>query len=127
MKNTRSKDTEIELILRKALWEKGCRYRKNPKDVIGHPDIVFKSKKVAVFCDGEFYHGKDWDVTKSKIALSQNGDYWIKKIERNIERDREINLKLVENGWRVMRFWGKDIKNHTDDCIEAIKFELGNY
>lgn len=119
MQRVKSKDSEIEKILRNALWNKGYRYRKNVKDVFGHPDIVFKSKKVAIFCDSEFWHGYDWEHKKQEIKTRQ--DFWIPKIERNMQRDKEVNLKLSEEGWTVLRFWGTEIKKQTENCVREIE------
>ena len=111
MQQVKCKDSEIELLLRKALWQKGLRYRKNVKSVFGHPDIAFIGKKVAVFCDSEFFHGKDWEVLKARLENGSNREFWTKKISRNMERDDEVNKKLLFMGWTVIRFWGDDIKN----------------
>lgn len=121
MKNIHGKDTKIELILRKALWHRGYRYRKNYKLLPGSPDIVLTRYKIAIFCDGEFFHGKDWEVLKPKLKNSDNGGYWISKISRNRERDDEVNKQLLFLGWTVVRFWGKDIKKNTDECIQVIE------
>ncbi|MGI6260401.1 MAG: very short patch repair endonuclease [Acutalibacteraceae bacterium] len=118
MKAVKNKDSEIELLLRRALWNKGVRYRKNVKTVFGHPDIAFIRKKVAVFCDSEFWHGYDWEHKNREIK--SNRDFWIPKIERNIERDKEVNKYLEEQGWIVLRFWGKDIKKNTEACADQI-------
>ncbi|MDO4540536.1 MAG: very short patch repair endonuclease [Syntrophomonadaceae bacterium] len=118
MSRIRSKDTGIELTLRRALWQKGYRYRKNYKGLPGTPDIAFTKYKIAVFCDSEFFHGYDWDIKKQK--LGENRDYWIKKIERNMERDRENDHKLMNMDWVPVHFWGQDILKHTDECVEAI-------
>ena len=119
MQRVKSKDKEKEKILRNALWNKGYRYRKNVKDVFGHPDIVFKSKKVAIFCDSEFWHGYDWERKKNEIKTRQ--DFWIPKIERNMQRDKEVNMKLSEEGWTVLRFWGTEIKKQTENCVKEIE------
>ena len=119
MQRVKSKDSEIEKILRNALWNKGYHYRKNVKDVFGHPDIVFKSKKVAIFCDSEFWHGYDWERKKNEIKTRQ--DFWIPKIERNMQRDKEVNMKLSEEGWKVLRFWGTEIKKQTENCVKEIE------
>ena len=119
--NIRSKNTEIELILRKALWKQGYRYRKNFNALPGRPDIVLTKYKIVIFCDGEFFHGKDWDILEARLKESNNSEYWIKKISRNKERDDEINKKLSFLGWKVLRFWGKDIKNNIDECIQVIE------
>lgn len=121
MKNIKSSDTKIEIMLRKALWNKGYRYRKNVKSLPGKPDIVFTKYKIAVFCDGEFFHGKDWELLREKLETSNNGEFWIKKISRNIEHDDEVDKELTYMGYTVLRFWGKDIKQHIDDCVQAIE------
>ena len=121
MQNIRAKDTEIEVILRRALWKKGYRYRKNYCKLPGKPDIVLTKYKIAIFCDGEFFHGKDWNMLKAKLEKSNNSKFWIDKISRNIERDEEINKKLIYGGWIVIRFWGKEIKNHTDECVKVVE------
>ena len=121
MQHIRSKDTKIEGLLRKALWKKGYRFRKNYKELPGKPDIVFTKYKIAIFCDGEFFHGKDWEVLKPRLEKSNNSEYWISKISRNKERDDEINKKLLFLGWPVIRFWGNDIKKNTDECIRVIE------
>ena len=121
MANIKSKDTSIELLLRKALWNKGYRYRKNCKLLPGKPDIVLTKYKIAIFCDSEFFHGKDWEVKKEKLKTSSNSTYWISKIERNMERDKENDQQLLFQGWTVIHFWGNDIKKHLDDCIKVIE------
>lgn len=121
MQNIRSSDTKIEVILRKALWHKGYRYRKNYKKLPGHPDIVLTKYKIVIFCDGEFFHGKDWEVLKPRLEKSNNSEFWINKISHNRERDDEINKKLLSEGWTVIRFWGNDIKKDTDGCIKVIE------
>lgn len=118
MSAVKSKDSEIEILLRRALWSKGIRYRKNVKSIFGHPDVAFVGKKVAVFCDSEFWHGYDWENKNAEIK--SNRDFWIPKIERNIKRDKEVNKYLEEQGWTVIRFWGKDIKNDAEACADQI-------
>lgn len=115
MRAIKSKDTKIEVILRKALWHKGIRYRKNFKVCSCHPDIVITKYKVAIFCDGDFWHGK-----KSKYTVKTNAQFWNEKIKRNIERDLENTIELRDNGWTVLRFWESDIKNNFDKCISII-------
>ena len=119
MQAIRSKDTSIELMLRKELWSRGIRYRKNCKNVPGHPDLVFIGKKVAVFCDSEFWHGFDWENRKSDFKSHQ--EFWIPKIERNMLRDTEVNNKLKSDGWTVIRFWGKDIKANVSACADRVE------
>ena len=124
MSRIRAKDTSIELLLRHALWARGLRYRKYVKDLPGKPDIVFTKHKIAVFCDGEFFHGKDWDNLKETLQKGNNPDFWISKIARNMERDRKNDTDLAAMGWTVIRFWGKTIKRETEECIARIEEEI---
>ena len=119
MQQIKSKDTKIEIALRKELWSRGLRYQKNSKKVFGKPDIVFIGKKVAVFCDSEFWHGFDWKNKKKEFKTNQ--DFWISKIERNIARDNEVNEILKNKGWTVLRYWGKDIKTNLRGCADEIE------
>lgn len=121
MVNIKSKDTSIEVCLRKALWERGIRYRKNYDKIPGKPDIALTKYRIAIFCDSEFFHGKDWEVLKPRLKKSNNSDYWINKISRNMERDDEVNKQLLFMGWTVIRFWGKDISKKTDECVKVIE------
>ncbi len=121
MQNIHSKNTKIEVKLRKALWKKGYRYRKNYDRLPGKPDIVLTKYRIAIFCDGEFFHGKDWEVLKPRLEKSNNSEFWIKKISRNRERDDEINKRLLYEGWTVIRFWGEDILKRTDECVKVIE------
>lgn len=119
MQAVKNKDSEIELLLRKELWSRGLRYQKNSKKVFGKPDIVFIGKKVAVFCDSEFWHGYDWDKKKKEFKSHQ--DFWIPKIERNIARDKEVTKTLEASGWTVLRFWGKEIQQNLKSCGDIIE------
>lgn len=121
MQHIKPQDTKIEVLLRKALWKKGIHYRKNFKGLPGTPDIVITKYKIAIFCDGEFFHGKDWEILKPRLQKGSNSEFWISKISCNKERDDEINKKLLFMGWTVIRFWGDDIQNHTDECIKVIE------
>ena len=121
MKHIRSKDTKIEIILRKALWHEGIRYRKNYDKLPGKPDIAITKYKIAVFCDGEFFHGKDWNQLQVKLKNSNNSEYWLKKIQRNINGDYEVEQEVRAQGWIVLRFWGKDIKQDVNMCVKSIK------
>lgn len=121
MSRIRSKDTSIEVKLRKELWHEGYRYRKNYKKLPGSPDIALTKYKIAVFCDSEFFHGKDWEVLKARLEKGSNSEYWIKKIERNRDRDGENDKKLLFLGWTVIHFWGKDILRNTEECIRVIE------
>ncbi|MGN8946602.1 very short patch repair endonuclease [Bariatricus sp. HCP28S3_E4] len=117
----RAKDTKIEVQLRKALWHKGYRYRKNYKGLPGKPNIVLTKYKIAIFCDGEFFHGKEWEALEGRLKNGKNAEFWIGKIKRNMERDDEINKKLNYYGWTVIRFWGDDIKKNIDECVRTIE------
>ena len=121
MQNIRSKDTKIELQLRKKLWEKGIRYRKNYSQIPGKPDIALTKYKIAIFCDSEFFHGKDWSRQKERLSKSDNGQFWIKKISGNIERDAVVDRNLRALGWSVLRFWGEEINKKPEICVQAIE------
>ena len=121
MQNIKSSGTRIEVTLRKALWARGFRYRKNYAMLPGTPDIVLTKYKIAIFCDSEFFHGKDWEILKPQLERGKNADFWIDKISKNQQRDEEVNRKLQYLGWTVIRFWGKDIIKHTDECIRVIE------
>ena len=121
MQRIKGKNTSIEIKLCKALWKKGYHYRKNYKELPGSPDIVLTKYKVAIFCDSEFFHGKDWDKLKARLEKGEKGDYWTKKITRNMERDEDVNKQLMFRGWTVLRFWGDEIKKNTDECVKVIE------
>ena len=124
MQAIRNKDSDIELLLRRELWKRGIRYRKNVKSVLGHPDIAFIGKRVAFFCDSEFWHGYDWENRKNDIHTRR--EFWIPKIERNIQRDIEVTEGLQNEGWIVLRFWGKDIKKNVSECADIIEKTIRN-
>jgi DNA mismatch endonuclease, patch repair protein len=119
MQAVKNRDSLIELKLRKLLWEKGYRYRKNYKKLEGKPDIVLTKYKLAIFCDSEFWHGYDWKNKKKEIK--SNKEFWIKKIESNIARDLEVNKILEAQGWKVLRFWGKEIEKNINSCVSQIE------
>lgn len=122
MSRIRSKDTKPEVLLCKALWREGIRYRKNVKSLPGKPDIAIAKCKIAIFCDGEFWHGKDWEI--KKLRIQSNREYWLPKIERNMAMDRENEKQLQDMGWRVLRFWGKDIVGNIGECVEEVKNKM---
>jgi DNA mismatch endonuclease (patch repair protein) len=122
MRAIRSTNTKDEVRLAKALWHLGYRYRKNNKKVFGTPDLTFKKIKIAIFVDSEFFHGKDWDTQKNRFKTNQ--EFWQAKIERNMQRDIEVNNYLMEQGWTVIRFWSTEIKNNLEDCIAKIQKEI---
>ena len=121
MKRVKSKDTSIEVVLRKALWKKGFRYRKNVASLPGKLDIVIPKYKIVIFCDSEFFHGKDWDKLKEQLQKGNNADYWIAKIERNRQRDVDNDKKLMFLGWNVVHFCGKDIAKSTEECVKVVE------
>lgn len=121
MSNIKNKDTSIELTLRHALWRRGYRYRKNYSKIPGKPDIVLTKYKLAIFCDSEFFHGKDWEILMPQLENGKNGTFWINKISGNMLRDDKVNKQLNTMGWTVVRFWGKDIMKRTDECIKVIE------
>jgi len=119
MSAIRSTNTKDEVRLAKALWALGYRYRRNNKTVFGRPDFTFKKIKLAIFVDGEFFHGKNWDIDRNRIKT--NSEFWIKKIERNMQRDIEVNTYLESQNWKILRFWSNDIKKNLDSCILEIQ------
>ena len=119
MKRVKNKGSEIEILLQKELWSRGLRDRKNVKGITGKPDIAFIGKKIAVFCDSEFWHGYDWENRKKDFK--SNTEFWIPKIERNIQRDIEVTNELETQGWIVIRFWGKEIKKNVSGCADEIE------
>lgn len=121
MSHIKNKDTKIEIILRQALWKKGYRYRKNYKKLPGKPDIAITKYKIAIFCDSEFWHGKDWEILKPRLERGNNAEFWINKISRNRERDDEVNKILMFMGWTIIRFWGQDILKNTEECVQVIE------
>lgn len=121
MSHIRGKDTSIEVKLRKALWAKGYRYRKNYSKLPGHPDIALTKYKTVIFCDSEFFHGKDWEVLRPRLQKGKNPDFWIRKIERNRKRDKETDQKLLALGWTIIHFWGHDILDDTDNCVKIVE------
>lgn len=119
MSAIKSAGTKDEVRLAKALWNLGYRYRKNDKKVFGKPDLTLKKYKLAIFVDSEFFHGKDWETEKNRIKT--NIEFWHKKIQRNIDRDKEVNSFLNENNWKILRFWSKDVKNNLYSCLDKIE------
>ena len=123
MQGNKAQKTSIEVILRKALWHKGVRYRKNVKDVLGTPDICIKKYRLAIFCDGDFWHGNKYKDIIADDRFTKNKKFWNEKIKRNTERDLEITIALRDQGWTVLRFWESEIRQDLDACVhEALKF-----
>ena len=117
MQHVKSKDTSIEIALRKALWHAGIRYRKNFKELPGKPDIAITKYKIAIFCDSSFWHGRDFETKKKPET---NKEFWEKKIRRNMERDNEVNKQLQAMEWTVLRFWDTEINKNIEDCINTV-------
>lgn len=124
MSRVHLKKGKAETMLAKALWHRGVRYRLNYKALPGSPDIAITKYRIAVFVDGEFWHGFDWDNRKAK--LKSNRDYWIAKIEENIKRDKRNNATLEDMGWIALHFWEKDVLKHLDKCIDAVLVNIEN-
>ena len=118
---SRKSDTRPEVLLRKALWSAGLRYRKNVVDLPGKPDLVFKGPRVIVFCDGDFWHGKDWAERRKKLLAGTNPGYWVAKIKRNMDRDREHTQQLERDGWRVLRFWESEVLGERDRVVASVR------
>ena len=124
MKSNKSKDTKPELLLRKELWRRGLRYRKNYNKLCGKPDIVFLGAKIAIFVDGKMWHGYDWENQKNDFKSRK--EYWIPKIERNMERDFEVAQKLIALDWNVLRFWDFEIRKKLHECADKIQRVYNN-
>jgi DNA mismatch endonuclease Vsr len=124
MRAIKSKGSKIEIMLGKAMWSRGLRYRKNDHSVFGKPDFTFKKYKIAIFCDSEFWHGKDWHIRKHDHK--SNIDFWHNKIQKNINRDIKVNKTLTESGWKVIRFWGKEIENDLVNCVAKVERAVYN-
>ena len=104
-----SSETATELRLRRELWRRGLRYRKDVRTVTGRPDLMFRRAGVVVFCDGDFWHGRDWRSLRLRLTRHANSDYWVAKIRRNMQRDEQVTALLRRQGWRVIRLWETDI------------------
>ena len=125
MSSIRSKDTIPEKILGSAMWKHGLRYRKH-YDIYGKPDFVFIRKKIAVFCDGDFWHGNNWRIRGMKgfdEELSSYSDFWKNKIVSNMKRDKNVNNLLKEDGWKILRFWESDVLKSSKECAKVVLAE----
>lgn len=122
MSSIPSKDTKVEWILRSRLWKEGLRYRTHKKELPGKPDIIFSKEKIAVFIDGDFWHGWGWKELKPKLK----NDYWREKIKKNMERDNKTNKELRKNGWDVLRIWEHELRNNPEECVLRVKEALKN-
>jgi len=119
-KMNRSADTKHECLLRSLLWRQGLRYRKNVRGLPGKPDIVFSTARVAVFCDGDFWHGRNWQRLSRKLRAGTNASYWIPKIATNRNRDRRHDRLLKREGWAVIRVWETDIHRDPQQAVQTI-------
>lgn len=121
MARIRSRDTKPELALRKALWSAGLRgYRKNLKGLPGTPDVAFMKYGLAVFVDGDFWHGRDFGKRRDGLLAGNNGAFWVAKIERNMARDSNVDAALRSMGWRMLRFWGSDVLRDAASCVRVV-------
>lgn len=118
MSHVKLKRGQAEVSLAKALWHNGVHYRYNYKILPGSPDIAITRYKIAIFVDGEFWHGYDWENRRSR--LKHNREYWIQKIEENMARDARNDALLEKMGWRVIHFWEKEVKKGLDTCVEVV-------
>lgn len=130
MSKIHGKDTKPEVMLRKELWHRGWRYRKNLRKLPGSPDIVLTKYRLCIFVDSEFFHGKGfygglesrkYESLEEQLSHSNHPDYWIPKIKRNMERDREVDAELAEDGWHIIHFWSRDVMKKTDECVQAVE------
>ena len=126
MKSIKSRDTKPEVLLRKALWHEGYRYRKNYKALKGTPDIVLTKYHIVIFVDSEFFHGKDYDELINRLKRGKRPEYWSNKIEQNIKRDIATEAELRGMGYTVLRFWGEDVIRDVDRCRKTIKETIWN-
>lgn len=119
-RRNKSKNTLAELLLRKGLWARGLRYRLHVSRLPGRPDIVFAKNRVAVFIDGDFWHGRNWGNLETKLSARANPEYWIAKIRYNRERDLEQTLTLEQEGWTVLRLWETDVIRNLQEAVERV-------
>jgi DNA mismatch endonuclease (patch repair protein) len=118
------KDTRAEVLLRRALWRRGLRYRLHARDLPGKPDIVFRRERIAIFVDGDFWHGRGWAERTKKLREGANADYWVAKIGYNIERDNKNTALLESMGWTVIRLWETDILKASESAVSEIAGQL---
>lgn len=117
---SRKTDSKCEIRLRKLLWHQGCRFRKNVVELPGKPDVVFTRARVVIFCDGDFWHGKDWEARQAKLRRGSNPAYWVAKIKRNMDRDQRDTRLLIDQGWTVLRLWESDILGNPQRIVRLI-------
>ncbi|MBN2754415.1 MAG: very short patch repair endonuclease [Candidatus Goldbacteria bacterium] len=118
MSRIKSKNTKVEVTLASLLRKQNIKFTRQNKRILGKPDFILKDFNIAIFCDSEFFHGKNWE--KQKKSIKTNRKYWLEKIERNIKRDKLVNKKLRQDGWKVLRFWAKELIDKPDKAIKKI-------
>ncbi len=118
--SSRKGDTRCEVTLRRQLWRSGHRYRLHVTTLPGRPDIVFPKQRVVVFCDGDFWHGRDLNRRLAKLAHGNNPNYWTAKIAGNAERDRRVTRELEDAGWTVLRYWETDVLRRPKEIAREI-------
>lgn len=129
MSAIKSRNTRPELALRKELWRRGLRYRTNVRALPGKPDILFSRPRLAVFCDGDFWHGYNWTLRgygSLEEELKRYSKPWAKKIQRNIQRDQKVNQRLTEMGWTVLRIRESEIKKDVKRCADQVEYVYRN-
>ena len=124
MQRIRARDTRPEVLLRKALWHRGLRYRKNWRALPGTPDIVLTRQHIAIFVDGDFWHARGHEEHPGE-QVATRPEFWRPKLARNVERDREVNAALTQAGWLVLRFWETDIRKDLAGIVEQIMAYAG--
>lgn len=118
--SSRKRGTRCELDLRRALGQLGVRYGLRNADLPGLPDLVFRRQRVVVFCDGDFWHGRDLDARVARLAKGHNGAYWVAKLKANVERDARNTRALKSLGWKVLRYWERDVVRSPDKIALSI-------
>jgi len=124
MQAVKASNSELEIKLGKVLWKANLRYRRHYKKLPGKPDFVLVRHRIAIFCDSHFWHGYKWE--QKRLNHKSNKEFWYNKIQRNIERDKEVNEMLTEMGWKVIRFWEHEIKEDEMACVAKIKEKIDN-
>lgn len=122
----KGRDTAPERLLRSALWHRGLRFRVHYSKLPGKPDIALIGRRVAIFCDGDFWHGREWEVRRQKLSTGANAAYWTSKIERNLQRDREVDRAIQALGWTVIRIWESEVRASPDAAAERLMAMIVN-
>ena len=122
MSRIKSGNTRAEMLLRRAMWKAHIRYRIHVNSFPGKPDIIIQKYRLAIFVDGAFWHGHHWE--QNRFRIKTNTDFWVAKIEGNMRRDQQVNLKLEAMGFAVMRFWDHQVLKELPKCLNQIKLYL---